>query len=312
MAEKDEQYTDENAESDFAAGFTNPNTQQPAVVKGGDDKQDAPADDQTDGSKSDAEDPKDPPADGETPPADDPPADENVIVTKAQLERLLAAADKAEGYEKQISKLFGTLGDTQAHVKALQASTPKGVKVEIPADAFKEMEEEYPEIAAHMKASLEKALSGAKGTGAEDDKQDTPAEGIKPEAVERIVEDSVSRREMALLTEDHPDWRTVVGAVEKGQQPDPNNGFRKWLKTQPADYQQKINETQSPLTVSRAIDKYKAFEAAQKTKQPSPPNKKNAAREDRFSSAVQPRGDGNPPPPKKTADDEFQAGFKSG
>jgi hypothetical protein len=54
--------------------------------------------------------------------------EETVTVTKAQLDRLLAAADKVDGVDSQIRKLFGTTGDLKALVKNLQDATPKGAE----------------------------------------------------------------------------------------------------------------------------------------------------------------------------------------
>ncbi len=307
-------YTDDNAESDFAAGFTAPVIKEPAVVKDEDAAK-------GEGDPAEGDDTDTNPDNGTAPPEGDDnagdkggegdsPAEELVTVTKAQLERLLASADKIDGVDQQISKLFGTTGDLRQLVKTIQESTPKGVKLEIPADAFKEMEEEYPEIAAHMRASLEKALAGSKGTGEGDAEKDTSGDGAKPEAIKRLVEESVTTRELEILEEEHPDWRTVVGAVSDGKF-DPNHPFRKWLAAQPQRYQERINSTKSPLVVSKAIDRYRAFEATQK-KAPTPPNKKALARKDRFEEALTPRGDGSPPPPRKTADDEFDEGFRTG
>jgi hypothetical protein len=64
---------------------------------------------------------------------------------------------------------------------------------------------------------------------------------------------------MAHLVKAFPDWRTIVGAVDiRKQQPDPNNPFRKWLATKDALYQAKINGTNSPREIEKAIALFRA------------------------------------------------------
>jgi hypothetical protein len=65
--------------------------------------------------------------------------------------------------------------------------------------------------------------------------------------------------QMAHLVKAFPDWRTIVGAVDiRKQQPDPNNPFRKWLATKDALYQAKINGTNSPREIEKAIALFRA------------------------------------------------------
>lgn len=323
-------YTDETAESDFEAGFKSPDKGHGAAVTKPEDedggekkpKENADGSEDTDGAgggdnadggdgSGEADGDEGGNADGADGEDGTKGADEVVTVTKAQLDRLLAAADKAEGYQTHIDKLFGTTGDLKQLVKGMQEATPKGVKLKLPADQLKAMEEEYPEIGAHLR----KIMEGLEGTNEEkpaagDGKEDKGA--IKPEAIQAIVDDSVTRREMKVLEEEHPSWRTDVGAADANGKFDPKHPFRVWLSKQPAGYQKKVDETDSPLVVARAIDKYKAFSEAQRKAAPKTPSKQAAARKDRLEDAVTPRGDGGQPKPKKTLDEEFDAGFKSG
>lgn len=329
MADEKTQYDDDNAESDFNAGFDHPEKTGPALVKteGEDDAENKPKEG-TDGSQNAGgadggdnaaggvgADKVDGDESGNADGAADKGADdvdETVTVTKNQLERLLAAADKVDGVDGQISKLFGTTGDLKQIVKNLQEATPKGMKVRMPTEALEAMADEYPYIADHMR----KILEGIEGTS-----DDKPASGdgkdskaVKPEAIQAIVEDSITRREMKVLEREHPSWRADVGAVDSEGKFDAKHPFRVWLSKESKEYREMVDGTNSPLDVTRALDRFKAFSAAEKRK-PAPPPKDNeqaAARKDRLEGAVTQRGDGNPPPNKKTASEEFDAGFKSG
>jgi hypothetical protein len=316
MAKDKDQYTDEDANADFGAGFTDPTKAGPAFVEGDGEKSDdkGEGDEKTELSSEKAEGTGDTDAESNKDKEGSPPPDETVTLTKSQLDRLLAAADKAEGADAKFEKLFGTTGDLKSLVKNLQDATPKGLKVEIPADAFKELEEEYPDLAPKLRGALEKSLAGVKGTGDEKPAGDDDKKGgaLKPEAVQAIVADAVIRREMVVLTDEHPEWRKEVNAIDpdKGEKPDPKHPFRVWLSAQPESYRKKVNDTDSPLVVSKALDKFKADQKAKADKpKPPPKDKKAEAREGRFEDAVQPKGDGNPPPKRKTDEDHFNDGF---
>jgi hypothetical protein len=319
----DEKYTDENAASDFNAGFTDPNKAAPLATKTEDenkDKKDENSDVTDPPENKDGADTQDPPADGgeggeggdgQDPPADG--ADEVVTLKKADFDRMMAAVDKVDGFDQKFNKVFGTTGSIQKTIKELQAATPKGFKVELPTEAIAAMKAEYPEMTEH----LEKILSGIKGTGevaAAETNDDKTGKELKPEAVANIVADTVTRREMEVLEDEHPKWRDIVGVVDSEGKFDEKNPFRVWLGKQSADYRDKINKTNSPLVVSKAIDKFQAALAAEKAqrKDPPPNNKQAASRKERIAEGAQPKGGANPPPTKKSADDEFNEGFRTG
>jgi len=306
MADDNKDLVDDKAEAEaeagFDAGFSNP-TAPTETPKQEDEKKDdeegAPDAEKPEGELKDPPDPK------EEPPAPQP---EYVQITKEQLARLEAAADKTAGFEAQLNKAFGSLGGMKQIVEQLQAKTPEGAAVEIPADAFEGMEEEFPDIAKHMRGVLEKTLKGVRGTA------DTKAV-VDPEAVNKIVAEGIKQREMEVLEDNYPDWKIIVGAVDSADKADPNNEFRKWLGTQPKDYQTKINSTHSAAVLARAIDKFTDAKKAAPAPAPKPepkPDPKVAARKARIEGAIPPKGDGNAPPPTKTDDDSFEEGFRSG
>lgn len=241
-----------------------------------------------------------------------PPEPKYVRVTEEQFAALNAAAAKTASFETQLSKAFGTIGNMQKVLTTLQAATPRGFKVEIPKDAFAAMERDFPELAQHSRAALEATLRGLTGTG--------PANAeIDPEQLTRLVGEHAAKlraerteEEVEALVDIYPDWRKIVGAVNTlaGEVPDPNNPYRKWLATQPADYQARLNSTNSAAVISRSISR---FQTETKTVVAKPPaaNLQAQLRAARIRDAVQPRGDGGQAPPARTDDDEFMAGFAS-
>ncbi len=289
----DPEYTADEADSDFAAGFTptapvTPATSstEPAATPGA-----TPAPGKEEGTA---------PAATDTPAPAAPP--EYIQITKSDWESVKSAADKTAGIEGQLAKVFGTVGNVKQIVDQLKAATPAGVAVELPADLVAEMEQEYPEFAKQLESVLKKAFKGIRGTGT----------AAAPDTEARDKDWNARLKELSLeyqreaLDDVHSDWREIIGVSDAG--PIPDTAFRKWLATQPTEYQTKINNTNSSAVLSRAIDKFQA--AA--TPPPKPPAPKNTAQSDRFRNAVQPKGDGGQPGPTKTEDDAFNEGFRSG
>lgn len=235
-------------------------------------------------------------------PADKP---EYVQLTKQQFERLEKAAKLTDDIEGKFSKAFGTIGDVQKIVRTLQSQTPRGNAVKIPVDAFAAMEKDFPELAQHTRAALEATLKGMEGTGGSSAHVDVAE-------FERKVEERVLRLASEDLEDEYPDWQKIVGAVDirKGEKPDENNPFRKWLATKDKTYQDRINAANSAGVITRAI---RAFKSETKTAPAAPakPNAQAEARASRIQEAVRPKGDGGQPP-VKNADDEFEAGFRTG
>lgn len=227
---------------------------------------------------------------------------EYVQITKAQFDRYEAAANKSEEFEKQFSKAFGTMGDMQKILRGLQAQTPRGAAVKLPPGALDAMKKDFPELGEHMQTVLEAILKDVEGTGTKD---------ANPEEFERKIQERVAVLAAEELADEFPDWRKIVGAVDtsKGEKPDPNHPFRKWLATKPQDYQDRINNTNSAGVITRAIRIFKS-ETKPAQAAPAKPNKQTQVRADRMADAVRPRGDGGHPP-GPAAEDDFEAGFKS-
>jgi hypothetical protein len=234
-----------------------------------------------------------------------PPEPKYIRITEDQFATLNAAAAKTATFEAQLSKAFGTIGNMQKVVNGLQGATPRGLKVEIPKDAFAGMAKDFPELAEHTRAGLEATLRGITGTA--------PATAdIDPDLMQQLVNKHVVQLETEALEDAFPDWRSIVGAVDvsKQEKPDPNNPFRKWLGAKPAAYQAKVNGTHSAAVLSRAIQ---AFQADTKAPNATPPaaSLRDQMRTARIQAAVKPRGDGGQAPPSRTDDDDFEAGFAS-
>ena len=161
------------------------------------------------------------------------------------------------------------------------------------------MERDFPELAAQTRSALEAALSGITGTGASD---------VDPAKLESVMASYTAKREIEALEDAYPEWRTIVGAVGAGEQPDPDNAFRKWLAGKDTIYQQRVNATESAAVISRAIRLFQK-ETAPAAKVNGTP--RDTARAERIKAAVQPKGDGAAAPASRSDDDAFLEGFNS-
>jgi hypothetical protein len=123
------------------------------------------------------------------------------------------------------------------------------------------------------------------------------------------MEELAVARETEALEDAFPDWHSIVGAVGKDEQPDPNNPYRKWLATKPDDYQRRINGTMSAAVIGRSIRLFQS-----ETKAPAKPatqSRDSNARDAVIRGAVQPKGDGGAPSSSNSREDAFAAGFGS-
>lgn len=183
---------------------------------------------------------------------------------------------------KQVDTAFGKIGGLERVIKQFQESTPAGHAVEITEDDFAELRDEFPELVGPQLKALQRVASKMRGTG-------QPSQQINGDSLVLQAKTEIATETLA---ETHPDWRNVVGA------PDSQNDYRKWLTSQPQDYQKRVSETYSPVVIGRSIDKFRDHQE----------QLKKTERRDRFEQAVTPRGEGGHEPPADD-DDAFNAGF---
>ncbi len=221
---------------------------------------------------------------------------EFVQLTKAEHAKLIAAVDRVDGYEARIDKLGGTVGGFTQLVTDLRAATPKGSAVEVPDEAFKEMEAEYPEISEHLK----KVLKSVKGTGTE-----VKAGAVDAVAVAKLVKQDFQRHQSAALEDEHPGWRQLVGVVDSDGKFDTANPYRKWLAAQAVEYQALIGRTDNAAVIGKSIDRFKA--ATKVAAAPVAPAPKAVAARSRIVAAVQPRSAGGAPASTNSEQDGFDS-----
>lgn len=274
----EEQVVPEATEDDFDAGFS---IEPPAATQ-------TPA-----ASEASAAEPTEPPVATEAP--------KLAEMTEDQFRALLDKAEQVDTIQTSLAKQFGTafgkIGGLERVITQLQSQTPTGIKVEVTDDVVEELSKEFPEIGALQLAAFKKFAEKISGTlGA-------PVTAQAPQTIDTDAIKSQMKRENAEeeLNDQHPGWQQIVGFPDAtGKEPD--NPFRKWLNTQPVDYQVRVKNAFSPVVIGKAIT---AFNDAEKKAKVLAD-----ARRARINAGVTPREQAGAVTPSKTEDDEFNAGFK--
>lgn len=225
---------------------------------------------------------------------------------KKALELLQAIPNLQSTIEKLRGDAFGKIGGIERILKTLQETTPLGQPIEVSADDFEELREEFPETAKKLAPALTRILKKVRGTGTAVPPQID--ENALIERASKIADEIADRRvSVRLLTRDHKDWREVAG--DEGS----NTPFRQWVKKQGPEVEKAVFSSWDPDLLSEKLTTFKKEqEKAAKGKTITTTAQPNA-RAQRLAEAVQPRGSVKPPAPKaKTAEEQFEEGFNSG
>lgn len=255
---------------------------------------------------------------GDKPKADEPKTDAGAPkyrqITEEEYSSLVSSAAKTEEFGRKLDTALGNFGNIKDVVNRLQRATPSGVQVDA-SKAFTKLESEFPELAALLRDDFAEMMKGVKGTGGE---TPTPSQSFSKEDFEKGLQAARLKDAVEALEDEFPTWRKIVGEVDKDHKPiDPKNPFRVWLGKKSAEYQDKINSTNNPYVISRAIRLFHKEAAKSGTAKPSTdtkpakPSPKQEARTTRISAAVTPKSAGGSSPSRNSSDDDFEAGFAS-
>lgn len=210
--------------------------------------------------------------------APDVPEVEYAKITQAQLDDLMAKASKAD-----IDKAFGKIGVLHDVVASLQKST--GQAIEVTAEDFAELREEFPELAELQAKGLNKILAKMKGGGDLD-------------AVNRLVTEKVAEvRQQAI----DASLDAVVGGdwTEEVK----SDGYKNWIATQPQDVKA-LEASDSVRDAARLLRLFKSYVP------PKPDVPKPSTRQQQLEAAATPRAVSvNTPQP---TGNPFADGFQTG
>ena len=232
------------------------------------------------------------------------PADEPKMtqIPEEECRKLLNGVAKIEeietALEKQFGTAFGKIGGIERVLDQLKTAAPAGGRIELTEEVVADLAAEFPEMAQLQFKTLQKLVDVINTSAS----TPAPAGAAQPSPVvdEAAIEKRV-RRAIAEETLDGFDaeWRTTIG-LPKEDGVIPDTEFRRWLKTQPKDYADRVQSAHGAAPLVDALSKFKASKA------------KAQGRREVLDAAVEVTGSGGQAPnATPTGDDEFDSGFKS-
>jgi hypothetical protein len=232
--------------------------------------------------------------------AKDDPKPEYVQISKAEWDKVIAAAEKTTAHEKQFSTVFGTIGKTKQTLEQSVAEVRAlidGRKNELSTAAYTKLKDQFPELAEMAKEMVEARLAGLP----------PPQQPIDDDTFQKKVAEATNKREMKFLTRDFPTWQQIVGSPPMPGQPPVETPFRQWLAGKDEEFRNELLETDAPSDIAYAI---RLFQRETKTPAKSTPRPVTDDRAERLRDAVQPRGDSAAAPTTHPREDAFAAGFR--
>jgi hypothetical protein len=201
--------------------------------------------------------------------------------TEAEIEALLAEIPSMkDGYRKQIDNLAGNYGALKSAFQRLQQDTPQGAAVQATDEDMAALKGEFPELGDMTQRALNNVLKRVNLRGAEID----PA--VIDQRVNALVGETISKERVSIHTELlsglTPGWQDIIGLPDKATGVEPQTEYRKWLATQPLDFQQKIKSSNNAFEIGSSV---KAFQQAQESI-----TKKREQNKQRLTNAIQPSG----------------------
>lgn len=224
-----------------------------------------------------------------------PPAPEFVQITKTEFEAINAGVAKLSEMQASMEKLkldfFGKVGGLEGLIKKAQEETPVGEPVLLSLEDFgnKELVEDFKDIFTAVVEGVNKKLSKGKVKGTAEVVAPTPPPAPPaPPKVEDLVQQAEDKTSLRILDVMKPGWDQIIGLPGPNGRPPPETAYRKWLKTQPVDYQETIATTREPGPIAASIQKFK--EATPAPPVPPPVDPRRA----RLEDAVPLKGDNQP------------------
>jgi Skp family chaperone for outer membrane proteins len=234
---------------------------------------------------------------------------ETFTLSQTEMKSLLARLEEIDKLKASQDKAFGRLGTLQETLGKLQQAQHTGVTPEISDEDMAEISNDFPELGARLKTTLQKIMGKSRTSAAA---PATPAQqpafdpaplmsqlDAKLAEQRSEIEKIKQQSEAKILTALHRDWKQVVN----------DDKFKLWLQGQSAEYRDKINASWDAEEIGGAIDEFKKAQQPAKPAPTAAPSKQSKA--NRLEAAVTPQGVKAPDTQQISDDEQFLAGFRS-
>lgn len=229
-------------------------------------------------------------------------------ISEEAFQKLLAKATEVDeikaAIEQRYNGLGGKIGGIERFLSELKAGS--GKKVEISKDDLKELfdeEDGFPQFGEKALLGLNRALAKISVLG---------GSTMTPEQLDTLLSEREAHREIVRLDRKQPDWRDTVGLPDPVTKAVPDTDYRRWLATQPDDYQQDIKDSVSAREIAESITQFKEFKTSQAQKPKTPTEPKTPAvteRERELRRAVPLKGAGGSTLAAAAQDEEAAMAF---
>jgi hypothetical protein len=232
-----------------------------------------------------------------------------VHLSKSDYEKIMKVVD---GVDNRLASAFGKFGPLEQRINKIQEALKPGEPLVLTDEDFAEMRVDFPELAGMTRKAFERIaarMSRASAAAPIDSTQ-----FVSRDEFERLLNEERTRQynETKQATFDamtliRPDWQQVIGIKEHDNDPIPETSYRKWLATQPQDYQDRLNRTWNPAVMSRSIEDFEKHQNRNKPTNQTPPS--STPQRSRLSAAVTPRGSAPVGKAPRTEEDDMMDGF---
>lgn len=247
----------------------------------------------------------DPPQASEVPPSDKAPAPQEPVVEddpvvfdgfkRSEMRRFMENAAEVDSLKRQLDKAHGRIGELNRHVQqipsqAAPAAAPGHKVPELPPN-LKQVEEDYPDVAAYVRALVPQFQQ----------QQEAPPADVQPPVATGAAQavqagPDPMEVELALMDRMHSGWREKIASQE----------FTLWKASQNAQVQQAFDSAHTADALAAVIGQYDQWATAR-----AAAADKSAKAQARLKAAAVPSGNAPRPQAEPTEQEAFEAAFNS-
>lgn len=235
----------------------------------------------------------------QAPAPQEPVAEDDPVVfdgfKRSEMRRFMENAAEVDSLKRQLDKAHGRIGELNRHVQqipnqAAPAAAPTPKVPELPPN-LKQVEEDYPDVAAYVRALVPQHQF--------QQQQDAPPADVQPPVATGTAQavqagPDPMELELALMDRMHSGWREKIASQE----------FTLWKAAQDAQVQQAFDSAHTADALAAVIGQYDQWAAAR-----AAAADKSAKGQARLKAAALPSGNAPRPQAEPTEQEAFEAAF---
>lgn len=202
----------------------------------------------------------------------------------------------------------GRVGELNQRVQQMlaQQKSSGGSGLQLSKEKLKRLSGEFPEMAEMIAEDLNEALASVGGQPQQFDQSQFDAR-LKEEvgSIHVSMTKDMERFKLGIV---QPDWADVIGLPDENNVI-PDTEFRRWLKTKPLEFQDRVASSWVATEIAGAINQFRE-ETAKSQPNTDLANQQAQQRKKRLEDAVTPTH-ARQAAPQPSVEDDFEAGFRA-